>query len=223
MDALTLMLADGRWPGGGYAHSGGLEAAVEDGTVHDPTTLGRFAEGRLATVGLTEAWLAAAAAAVLTPVAAGTSLAHHPGLLGLEQECDARTPAAPLRQAGRTLGRGLRRSAGRCWPVAGTLTVEQYPVVLGAVAAVAGLGPAEAARLAVHHALFGPLNAAPKLLPIDMADVCAVAVRAAPVAEAVVAEALDALATDHPPAWSAPLLEWRAEAHARWEVRLFAS
>ena len=27
---VVLLLADGRWPGGGHAHSGGLEAAVAE-------------------------------------------------------------------------------------------------------------------------------------------------------------------------------------------------
>jgi urease accessory protein UreF len=38
-----------------------------------------------------------------------------------------------------------------------------------------------------------------------------------------VAEAMWALDTDDQPCWSAPLIELRAERHADWEVRLFAS
>ncbi len=215
MNAVALLLADGRWPGGGSSHSGGLEAAVAAGAVAGLGTLESFVAGRLSTVGLGEAWAAAAACA----------LAGHPGgdLRALEREYEARTPSPAQRAAGRSLGRGLRRAAARCWATVGDCPVEQYPLVLGVVAAAAGLPPADAARLAVHHALFGPLNAAPKLFAIDMADVCAVAVRLAPLADAVVAEALDTLDRNDPPAWSAPLLEERAEAHARWEVRLFAS
>lgn len=215
MNAVALLLADGRWPGGGSSHSGGLEAAVAAGAVQGPRALEAFVAGRLTTVGLGEAWAAAAACAA----------ADHPAadLRALARELDARTPSPAQRAAGRSLGRGLRRVAAQCWPQVATCPVEQYALVLGVVAAAAGLAPAEAARLAVHHALFGPLNAAPKLFAIDMADVCAVAVRLAPLADAVVAEALDALERDDPPAWSAPVLEERAEAHARWEVRLFAS
>lgn len=57
-----LLLADGRLPAGGHAHSGGVEAAVSAGRVHDLTTLGSFLRGRLATTGLVNAAFAAAAA-----------------------------------------------------------------------------------------------------------------------------------------------------------------
>lgn len=60
MEAL-LLLADGRFPGGAYAHSGGLEPAVVDGSVDDLASLERFVTGRLTTTGVTEAWLAASA------------------------------------------------------------------------------------------------------------------------------------------------------------------
>lgn len=58
MSELVLLLADGRWPGGGYAHSGSLEAAVRAGLVHDAETLRLFVVGRLNTAGPFEAWLA---------------------------------------------------------------------------------------------------------------------------------------------------------------------
>ncbi|MDP9074601.1 MAG: urease accessory protein, partial [Actinomycetota bacterium] len=44
----ALLLADGRFPGGGHAHSGGLEAAVADGSVADLAGLEAFLIGRLA-------------------------------------------------------------------------------------------------------------------------------------------------------------------------------
>ena len=217
MHPVALLLADGRWPGGGYAHSGGLEPAVAEGAVHDAASLASFAAGRLTTIGVVEAWLTGAAWAA-------ASIGDHHALSALQDECEARTPSPCLRAAGRGLGRGLRRVAQRVWPsVVFDTSIEQYPVVLGAVAAAGGLSQDESVQLCVHHALFGPLNAAPKLMPIDMADVCAIAVQLAPVASAAVAEAMWALDTDDQPCWSAPLIELRAERHADWEVRLFAS
>lgn len=56
----TLLLADGRFPAGGHAHSAGVEAAVADGRVVDTGSLEEFVRGRLWTAGLTEAALAAA-------------------------------------------------------------------------------------------------------------------------------------------------------------------
>src|SRR6478735_4552210 len=118
---LLLLLADGRFPGGGYAHSGGLEAAVTEGDVATVGDLEDFLRGRLTTVGLVEAWLAAAACRGDDPLA-------------LEAECDARIPSPALRAAGRALGRGLRRSAAVTWPTLADCPAEQHPVVLGAVA-----------------------------------------------------------------------------------------
>ncbi len=56
-----LLLADGRFPAGGHAHSGGAEAAVKAGRIHDAVTMAAFLTGRLHTTGLTAAALAAAA------------------------------------------------------------------------------------------------------------------------------------------------------------------
>ena len=213
MEAL-LLLADGRFPGGGYAHSGGLEPAVADGAVDDLASVEAFVTGRLATTGLTEAWLAAAACAVADDAAA---------IARLDAECEARIASPALRAAGRALGRGLRRAAAASWPtVAGTVAVQQ-PVVLGVVAAAAGLDGVGAARLALHHALMQPLNAAPKLLAVDMADVMAVAARLAPLVDALAIEATDRVQSHRAPVRSALLCEHRAELHATREVRLFAS
>ena len=60
-ESLLLLMADGRFPGGGHAHSGGLEAAVADGSVHDEASLRSFLLGRLLTSGPSEAWFAAEA------------------------------------------------------------------------------------------------------------------------------------------------------------------
>ncbi|PSJ26717.1 urease accessory protein UreF, partial [Streptosporangium nondiastaticum] len=78
--AALLVLADGRFPAGGHAHSGGAEAAVKAGRITDGPTLEEFCRGRLHTAGLTAAALAAAAAAGLDPLA-------------LDDAADARTPA----------------------------------------------------------------------------------------------------------------------------------
>ncbi|WP_445548284.1 urease accessory UreF family protein, partial [Frankia sp. CiP1_Cm_nod1] len=59
--AALLLLADGRLPAGGHAHSGGIEAATVDGSVTDLAGLKRFLRGRLATTGLVSAAFAAAA------------------------------------------------------------------------------------------------------------------------------------------------------------------
>ncbi|HVQ91298.1 MAG TPA: urease accessory UreF family protein [Mycobacteriales bacterium] len=57
-----VLLTDSRLPAGGHAHSGGMEAALDAGLVHDPAGLAGFLRGRLWTAGLVAAGLAAAAA-----------------------------------------------------------------------------------------------------------------------------------------------------------------
>ena len=58
--ATLLVLADGRLPAVGHAHSGGLEAAVAAGRVRDVDGLAGFLRGRLATSGVVAAVFAAA-------------------------------------------------------------------------------------------------------------------------------------------------------------------
>ncbi|MGB8940173.1 MAG: urease accessory protein UreF, partial [Streptomyces sp.] len=47
-----LVLADGRFPAGGHAHSGGAEEAVKAGRITGAASLGEFCRGRLHTTGL---------------------------------------------------------------------------------------------------------------------------------------------------------------------------
>jgi urease accessory protein len=211
VDLLELLLSDGRFPGGGFAHSGGLEAAVADGSVASVASLRAFVEGRLVTVGLVEAWVAAAACRVAPD---GEALA------ALEIEALAHVPAPVLRAASAAQARGLRATAAVLWPIVADCPAAVHAVVLGAVAAAAGLSPTAAARAAVHACVMGPCAAAPKLWAVDTVDALAVAVALAPVAASVVDQALAAPVC---PVRSAPWLELRSDAHARAEVRLFAS
>ncbi|MEO3754022.1 urease accessory UreF family protein [Streptomyces sp. B6B3] len=220
--AALLLLADGRFPAGAHAHSGGVEAAVRAGRITDPASLAAFCRGRLHTAGLVAAALAAAACA-----------GHDPA--ELDTAADARTPAPALRAASRRLGRQLLRAARAAWPcpeldaLAPLRPGPHQPVVLGLAARSAGLAPRDAARAAAYDAASSPASAAVRLLSLDpfdaaallarlAADVDAVAERAAADAAAVAERGTDAL-----PAASAPLLDIAAEHHATWPVRLFAS
>ena len=104
--ATLLLLADGRLPSGGHAHSGGLEAQVSAGRVRDVAGLARFLRGRLATTGLVTAAFTAATC-------------HRPGEWPtLDEALDARTPSPALRKASRAQGRALIRAGHAMWPVA---------------------------------------------------------------------------------------------------------
>ncbi|MCQ4079875.1 urease accessory protein UreF [Streptomyces sp. RB6PN25] len=218
-----LVLADGRFPAGGHAHSGGAEAAVKSGRLRDAATLESFCRGRLHTVGLVAAALAAAAAAGLDPVL-------------LDEAADARTPSPALRATARKLGRQMMRAARATWPSPALDTLAKarprgahQPVVLGLAAAAAGLGSLDAAHVAAYESVSGPSTAAVRLLSLDPFDATAVLARLAPELDATAAAAADAArraledGTDALPSASAPLLDIAAEQHAAWPVRLFAS
>ncbi|MEU0653841.1 urease accessory protein UreF [Streptomyces albogriseolus] len=218
-----LVLADGRFPAGGHAHSGGAEAAVHAGAISGAASLEDFCRGRLHTTGRVSAALAASAALGVDPAA-------------LDAAADARTPSPALRAAARKLGRQLLRAARATWPCPELEALARrfpkgahQPVVLGAAARAAGLGPEDAAHCALYESVGGPATATVRLLGLDPFDATAVLARLAPEADRVAetavraahrvaAEGVDAL-----PAASAPLLELHAEAHAVRAGRLFAS
>ncbi|WP_328540016.1 urease accessory protein UreF [Streptomyces sp. NBC_00344] len=218
-----LVLADGRFPAGGHAHSGGVEQAVTAGRIRDAQDLAGFCLGRLNTTGLTSAALAATAALGADPAE-------------VDEAADARTPSPALRSAARRLGRQLMRAARATWPcpeldalAAVRPRGAHQPVVLGVTARAAGLGPLDAAHCVLYEAVSGPATAAVRLLSLDPFEASAVLARLTPELDRVAARAavaaLDALrdGLQGLPAASAPMLDITAEAHAVRPVRLFAS
>ncbi|MFA3878096.1 urease accessory protein UreF [Streptomyces sp. MMCC 100] len=227
------MLADGRFPAGGHAHSGGLEAAVVAGRVSDPGTLEAFLRGRVATSGATAAAFAAAACAAFGGLPEAETGTVGEGRLGaLDTELEARTPAPALRATSRRLGRQLLRTARAIGHHPGLDALAaalpggpHQPVALGAAARALGLGPHAAAAAALHDAATGPATAAVRLLGLDPFAVHGVLARLAPDLDRLAAAATghaDAPAAELP-AYGAPSLDISAELHATWEVRLFAS
>ncbi|MER5211916.1 urease accessory UreF family protein [Streptomyces sp. NPDC002838] len=221
--AALLVLADGRFPAGGHAHSGGAEAAVKAGRVTGAASLEDFCRGRLHTAGRASAALAAAAALGVDPVA-------------LDAAADARTPSPALRVAARKLGRQLMRAARATWPSAELDALARefpkgahQPVVLGLAARAAGLGALDAAYCSAYESVSGPASATVRLLSLDPFDATGVLARLAQEVDRVADLAVEAArrsvdeGVDALPATSAPLLEIGAEVHAAWPVRLFAS
>ncbi|MGW7252390.1 urease accessory protein UreF [Streptomyces decoyicus] len=221
--AALLVLADGRFPAGGHAHSGGAEPAVTAGRIKDAATLETFCRGRLHTAGLVAAGLAAAAAA-----------GHDPLLL--DDAADARTPVPALRTTARKLGRQMMRAARATWPSAALDALAaarprgaHQPVVLGLAARSAGLPPLDAAYAVAYENISGPATAAVRLLSMDPFDATAVLARLAAELDQVAQQATEAAlcvaaeGTGALPAASAPLLDLTAQQHAAWPVRLFAS
>jgi urease accessory protein len=219
MNTQLLLLADGRFPSGGHAHSGGLEAAVVRERVRDVAELRAFLIGRLYTAGLV--------GAAFTAAACGRPEAMDE----LEEELDARTPSPALRLASRRQGRSLCRAAAVVWPGPHVSTASAHrgglhqPVALGVVAEAAGCAPGESALISAYHAVSGPASAAVRLLGLDPYQVHGLLAALGGDIDRVAGQATEAArgpAADLPAA-SWPLLDVSAEDHASWEVRLFAS
>ncbi len=231
--ATLLLLADGRLPTGAHAHSGGVEAAVADGRIGGIAGLGAYLRGRLDTTGAVEAAFAIAS----RRWAAGSGEPQRAD--ELDAELAARLPSPTLRRASRTQGRGLRRVASRCWPSGPLDTLGAVhadgpllALVLGAAGAACGLGDEAVAVAARWAVITGPAWAAVRLLgldPLAVAELLGELARQIDAdSEAVAGDSRARL--DVPgrglrslPASSGPLCELAAEAHATWEVRLFAS
>ncbi|MFD7619563.1 urease accessory protein UreF [Streptomyces sp. NPDC059802] len=213
-----LLLGDGRLPVGAYTYSAGLEPAVAAGLTRD--RIPALLRARLHTAAVTEA-----AAAVLALRAAGRDPVDYEPV---QQALAARTPAAPLREASATLGRGVQRLARRLAPghpavtaLTGIRPRPLRPVALGALGAVMKVSEEELARGVVYDELQTITSAALKLLPGDPLDTVAWILDAEPYAAAAVAEALAVRTPAELPARTPPLTEQWALEHAQRERRLF--
>jgi urease accessory protein len=227
MDMVALALADSRFPGGGHAHSGGLEEAAARGLVSTEDDLPGFLWGRLRTAGELSAVFAAAAAHGARR-GAGAGFWQE-----LDAEVDARTPSAAHRDASRAQGSGVRRAMKGAFLTLGVskapfIARPHHAVALGAAVGLAGGLPVDAALAAAYLSVSGPASAAVRLLGLDPLRVNAAVLRLA-VEVRGVAERAAAVAACEPaelPAPGAPGLDLLAEAHNRKhakEVRLFAS
>jgi len=216
-----MMLADARFPSGGYAQSAGLEPAVRAGLTGDgarPADVARFAAGRLRTAAAVDAGTAVVARHVAlhpTPV----------GLPDVETAWAARTPSRPLREASRLTGRGYLRLAGWLWPEALAHlrpgAVAPRPVVVGVVGAVTGLSGLQVARLVGYDDVQTVASAALKLLPLDPAEVAGWVLALHGQVDAMAAAVAGLTRPEDIPDQGAPALDVNAERHRREEMRLF--
>jgi urease accessory protein len=214
MDPLALLLADSRFPSGSYAHSLGLEQAVNDGLTDVPA----FIRARLRLVAAADARFAVEARRA---EGCERDLAH------LDAEWAARTPSPVLRKAARRLGAQLLRSAATVWP-GGAIAAYRVasrgtprPVALGVVAGAAGIDDEAVALLALYDDAATVASAALKLLPLDPAVTARWLAELAPELAARAAR----VAADRGPLPSAAgvALELSAPIHLQQRERLFAS
>lgn len=210
-----LLLADGRFPDGSHAHSFGMEAAVAAGRVHDVASMGAYLEARLWTTARTDA--------------AGAAL-----VAGGRHEIDAvdaalvlRQPGRAARDASRSLGRSLARTAARLWPGREPRLADGrpplQPVAFGTVAALAGCGPREAALASVHGAAAALSSAALRLLGLDPFAVAGVLVDLRGAVAEVATSVVDLAGPADLPTASTPFAELDPELQRTLEPRLFGS
>ncbi|MFA9477295.1 urease accessory protein UreF [Phycisphaerales bacterium AB-hyl4] len=217
---LMWQLADSAFPTGGFAHSGGLEAAVQTGAVPDVAALEAFCR-----VSLTQ--LARQSLPLLRAVHAEPER-----LPTVDRQCEAMLSNHVANRASRSQGRALLLAAERAFahgrPAVGRLRdrvrQERLPghlaPLFGAVAAAMGLDGEASARLftftatrdlisaAVRLNVVGPLQA--QALQHALGEAAAAAIAHAPV------DAMEA-------ASAAPVLELLQARQDRLYSRLFHS
>jgi len=221
VSGLTLLLADGRLPTGGHTHSGGLEPAILAGLAQGE--IPAFMRGRLHTIGLTDASLAAHASRCADRGA-------QDDLDRLDREALARLASPPLRAASRALGSSLLRTAGQLLPDARTIVAYRSrskctprSVALGVVASAAGLSPIDTATISLHDDLMSVASAAVKLLPVDSGTAYSWVAQLSGELQRVAEAAAGATSLRDLPSYSAPACELRSLVHQSNERRLFAT
>ena len=219
---LSLLLADGRLPTGAHTQSAGVEPALRHGM--RVAEVPAYLRVRLATVTEVEAAAAVVAGRVWRSRTGARPEQTLDALIEVDAAWRVRTLSDALREASDLLGRSYLRTAAAVWDLVPLATARGpwcRAVVVGVVAAEAGLDAGQTARLVAYEDVQTVVAAALKLEPFDPAVGVRWAADAAVAVEALVARVAHARTTDHIPAHSAPLVEEWGQQHKTSERRLF--
>ena len=210
MHWLALQLADSAFPSGGFAHSGGLEAAAQAGEVPD---LERFLRDLI--------WQAGHSALPLA------SAAHErpEELAALDARADAFLVNHVANRASRQQGRAFLQTCALAFPGTAPLRDEaralcrHHAPLFGAVLRRLGLPLEEMQRLLLFGTLRAAVSAAVRLALAGTQEAQALQARLAPALD----QALLACAALREPAQTAPLADLLQATHDRLYSRLFIS
>lgn len=222
--AALRVLTDGRFPSGGHAHSSGFEAAAQLGDLTDPDEIVAFLDGRLATTGVTDAWLIAG---IVVRIRADAI-----DWVEADAEIEARIVSPALRHVSRVLGRQWLRAGERVWGGPDLLRLRSsvpdgphYAASFAAVATTAGLTPADAVSVHLHHLVSAVTTAAVRLHGLDPFIAQRLHLEALERWQWLVGETADAgvIPWAEIPAPTGPMTDIAAELHAVADGRLFQS
>ncbi len=219
----VALLADGRFPTGGHAHSGGFEAAHRAFGLTTDSDVRNLIESRLATIGETDAALLAA----IGHQSEADTVDWHV----VDAELTARIAPPALRRTSRSLGRQWQRAGQEVFgrdalpPI--TVT-EDGPHQLAAISGVmraANIPTDDAVVVHLHHLIATITTAAVRLLGADPWGMQRIHHEMGSRVIDITERAIDGRFRPwrELPAWSAPRADQLAQEHASWDVRLFRS
>jgi urease accessory protein len=214
-----LQIGDSAFPTGGFAHSGGLEAAIHHGRARTAEGLAGYVREHLWNVG--RASLPFVAAAFDAPGE----------IWALDARVDATLTSHVANRASRTQGRTFLAACARTFedPLVVALaararsreTAAHLAPVFGASLAALGAGRDDALSLHLFLALRGVTSAAVRLGIVGPHEAQRLQLRHGATMDAVLAECADLRPDDA--AVVAPLLDVMGATHDRLYVRLFQS